>query len=67
MIITVFFRIKKEAAQECLGIICVALAWGHLNKVNGDTIVIQSHDRETRIMPNKTLIVRGLTAAWDFF
>lgn len=67
MIITVFFRIKKEEAQECEGIICVALAWGHLNKANGDTIVMQSHDCETRIMPNKTLIVHGLTAAWDFF
>jgi hypothetical protein len=61
------FGSKKEEAQECVGIIYVALAWGQLNKANGDTIVIQSHDSETRIMPNKTLIVRGLTAAWDFF
>jgi hypothetical protein len=67
MITTVFCRIKKEEAQEFVGIICVALAWGQLNKANGDSIVIRSHDCETRTMPNKTLIVCGLTAAWDFF
>jgi len=34
---------RKEEAEEFVGIVCAALAWGQLNKANGDSIVIQSH------------------------